>query len=157
VPGKPKGRKPASYQTERRPVARVLPARQGDEIRPAFSFEFIDRASAHDFNFDISEADSKIIMDFFRDIGNQSWREIRAQTTSNNRRTFPKHHAQSTDDVCKDAKDRLAAIGLNEITDALFRFRLGGKRRLWGFIADGVFHAVWWDPEHQVYPTEPNS
>jgi hypothetical protein len=37
----------------------------------------------------------------------------------------------------------------------MFRFRLGGKARLWGFRSERIFHVVWWDPDHRVYPTEP--
>lgn len=157
MPGKPKGRKPANYQTEHRPVARGVPTRQGDEKRPVFSFEYVDRGSTHAFNFNISNDDAKVIVDFLRDIGNLSWRELRAQTTSNKNRTFPKHHEHELHTVCKDAQDRLADAHLDEIVGTLFRFRLGGARRLWGFVADDVFHAIWWDPEHKVYPTEPSS
>jgi len=38
--------------------------------------------------------------------------------------------------------------------DEMFRFRLGGTARLWGFRANRTFHVVWWDPLHKVYPTE---
>ena len=30
---------------------------------------------------------------------------------------------------------------------------MGGKQRLWGFLRAGVFHVLWWDPEHQIYPS----
>lgn len=36
--------------------------------------------------------------------------------------------------------------------DEMFRFRLGNLERLWGVIRDGVFYAIWWDPNHQVCP-----
>lgn len=38
----------------------------------------------------------------------------------------------------------------------IFRFRLSGEKRLWGFRKGATFHAVLWDPEHKVFPTEPS-
>jgi hypothetical protein len=38
----------------------------------------------------------------------------------------------------------------------MFRFRVAGGKRLWGFRNGRVFHAIWWDPDHAVYPTDPN-
>lgn len=37
--------------------------------------------------------------------------------------------------------------------DAIARFRLGGKERLYGFLTDNEFHIVWWDAEHQIWPS----
>jgi hypothetical protein len=37
--------------------------------------------------------------------------------------------------------------------DAIFRFRLGGKKRLWGFRRQRIFYVVWWDWNHQVFET----
>jgi hypothetical protein len=59
------------------------------------------------------------------------------------------------DTLCNDAKDRLARTGLDELTDQMFRFRLTSAKRLWGFVKEGCFYVVWWDPEHDVFPTEP--
>ena len=53
-----------------------------------------------------------------------------------------------------EAQKRLTDLHLDETFEDLFRFRVGGKKRLWGFEVDGVFHVLWWDAEHQVYPTE---
>jgi hypothetical protein len=36
----------------------------------------------------------------------------------------------------------------------MFRFRLAGERRLWGYRVGRTFHVVWWDWDHKVYPTE---
>jgi len=42
---------------------------------------------------------------------------------------------------------------LDEWADHLTSLRMGGKQRLWGFLRAGVFHVLWWDPEHQIYPS----
>jgi hypothetical protein len=57
--------------------------------------------------------------------------------------------------LCPEAQNRLEALGLDDV-DELFRFQLGNEPRLWGVIDDdGIFYPVWWDPRHQVYPTDP--
>ena len=34
--------------------------------------------------------------------------------------------------------------------DVLWTLRLMGKQRIWGIFRDGVFHLMFWDPEHQI-------
>jgi len=36
----------------------------------------------------------------------------------------------------------------------IYRLRCGGKKRLYGFLAENVFHALWWDPDHEIWPTK---
>ena len=51
-----------------------------------------------------------------------------------------------------DARDRLDAIGLADMTK-ISRFQLSGTQRLYGFRCGNVFHVVWWDPHHQIWPS----
>jgi hypothetical protein len=51
------------------------------------------------------------------------------------------------------ARDRLVSLGLADQT-VISRFRLSGRERLYGFRLDNVFHVVWWDPRHEVWPSE---
>jgi hypothetical protein len=51
------------------------------------------------------------------------------------------------------ARDRLEAIGLADQT-RISRLRLGGTERLYGFLLGNVFHVVWWDPRHEIWPSE---
>jgi hypothetical protein len=52
----------------------------------------------------------------------------------------------------KDAQKRLDAIGLPDQTQ-ISRLRLGGTQRLYGFRQGNVFHIVWWDPRHEIWPS----
>ncbi len=79
------------------------------------------------------------------------WYEIMAQTTGGNER-HKKHHSQPFDSICNEAQDRWIEIG--RVEDELFRFRTGGKQRIWGFRTGHVFNVVWWDAEHQIYPVD---
>lgn len=49
-------------------------------------------------------------------------------------------------------QDRLARYYERQ-GDALARFRLGGTRRLYGFLVGNEFHILWWDPKHEVWPS----
>ena len=51
-----------------------------------------------------------------------------------------------------EARDRLDAIGLADMTK-ISVFRLGGEQRLYGFRCGNVFHVVWWDPGHVIWPS----
>lgn len=50
------------------------------------------------------------------------------------------------------AQARLAEIERDDETE-LARLRCGGAPRLYGFLRDHVFHVLWWDPKHAVYPS----
>ncbi|MDK8636685.1 hypothetical protein QP866_02440 [Corynebacterium imitans] len=49
-----------------------------------------------------------------------------------------------------DAEKRLSE--LPAVEERLFRFRLSGEARLWGFRSGALFRILWYDPEHQVSP-----
>lgn len=49
-------------------------------------------------------------------------------------------------------QDRLA-LYYERQGDALARFRLGGTERLYGFLVGNEFHILWWDPNHEVWPS----
>lgn len=50
------------------------------------------------------------------------------------------------------ARERLAQLEFeaDDIEALIFRFRVTQQKRLWGIRQDGVFYALWWDPEHDV-------
>lgn len=48
---------------------------------------------------------------------------------------------------------RLTELGRDDETEVA-RLRCGGKPRLYGFLRENVFHVLWWDPEHLVYPSQ---
>lgn len=120
-----------------------------------FSFRHVDRTGCAEFKWPPSSEHHDEVWDFLQSISGCTWNEIYSQITSTRYDTHRKHHSQDFDTVCPDAQRRIAAMRLDERFNELFRFRLGGRKRLWGCISDQVFHVVWWDPDHRVYPTEP--
>jgi hypothetical protein len=81
------------------------------------------------------------------------WAEIESFTTGGKDR-HRMHHSMETDIICMEAQNRLAELGYEP--DEIYRFRLGSRRRLWGFRIVQVFETLWYDPLHRIYPTEPH-
>ena len=52
----------------------------------------------------------------------------------------------------KAARDRLVELRLDDRA-RISRLRPGGKPRLYGFRHEHEFYALWWDPEHEIYPS----
>jgi hypothetical protein len=92
------------------------------------------------------------VIEFLREMGQLRWTEILRMNSGGHR----KHHDQPIDTIVAEAQDDLRRHHLDEIFgDTMFRFRLSGTKRLWGFRVGRIFHAVWWDADHQVYPADP--
>lgn len=54
--------------------------------------------------------------------------------------------------LCKEALDRLTAMRRDDMTK-IQRLEFTGLQRLYGFLEGNIFHVVWWDPKHEVYPS----
>jgi hypothetical protein len=72
------------------------------------------------------------------------WHQLRGGTAG--------HHECEVTGMCKEARDRLVRLGLDEY-DTLFSLRLTGRQRVWGIRDRGILHLLWWDPDHAVYPS----
>ena len=82
--------------------------------------------------------------------GQLTWAEIDSLSTSNGHKM---HHAMPIEVLSDDARERLQE--LKNTSEMLFRFRLGNRPRLWGRRVVAEFRILWFDPEHEVYPVEP--
>lgn len=93
------------------------------------------------------------LFDFLCDMARLAWSDIERQQAGGHK----KHHSQSIGRFVSEAQADIARTRLDEtFGDDMFRFRLSGTRRLWGFRQRATFHVVWWDWGHKVYPTERN-
>jgi hypothetical protein len=147
---RPKGLPPQSDLDER-PKA----ARPQDVVRdehPFFCFKHIDKSTKQSYGFLLNSAEAKEVLDFACDMAQKSWTEIEQETTGG-RDGHRKHHEQSIEEIERCARLDLTRRELDRVIgDApLFRFRLGNKKRLWGFRSGQVFHAIWLDRKHAVY------
>jgi hypothetical protein len=83
---------------------------------------------------------------------NLAWADISAQTTGSGDR-HKKHHDMDISQICREAQNRWQEIGLFQY-DTIFRFRLSGTQRIWGYRILRKFWLVWWDPIHKIYPLD---
>lgn len=143
----------AATQVAGKSAKAQAPASWQDET-PIFCFHHADRGTKEPWKFKPSPQEAKKIVEFLCEIAGSTWRQIE-NMTSNGRRM---HHGQELKKVTPKARRDAERQELGEtFGDEIFRFRLGSKRRLWGFRKKGTFHVVWWDPEHEAYPTETSS
>lgn len=61
------------------------------------------------------------------------------------------NHWINYEELSKEAQSRLSEIKL--YYDALFSLRLTGTLRLFGYIENGIFYIIWYDPNHEVCPS----
>ncbi len=102
--------------------------------------------------FNPTGEEAREILSFLRDMGRCTWTEILTMRSGGR----PEHHFQEAETFDADAKRDFKKAKLDErFSEEMFRFRLGSRKRLWGFRHEATFHVVWWDDEHKVYPTEP--
>ena len=74
----------------------------------------------------------------------RTWEEIISD--NNNNASIP------VKKFIRNARKRLVKIKLDD-HDELFHFILSGEKRLWGFRESNYFYIIWWDPYHEICPT----
>ena len=79
------------------------------------------------------------------------WGEIDTHSSDSGHKM---HHNMDTSIISEEAQLRL--MDLERDRSVIFRFRLANKRRLWGFRTVARFDILWFDPNHEIYPTEPD-
>ena len=60
-------------------------------------------------------------------------------------------HPVAVSRVCQKAQNRLESLGIGDET--LFQIKLDHLARLWGVKEENIFHIIWLDRSHTVYPT----
>ncbi|WP_305784137.1 hypothetical protein [Symbioplanes lichenis] len=122
------------------------------EDRLIFSFRYADHGYRGAWAWPRA-AEAEEVLNFFCHIGSSTWNEVKGQMTGSRSGSHRKHHEQHVEHLCSEAQQRLVALKhTHKFGTTIFRFRVGGRKRLWGFVNHGVFYVVWWDAEHQVYP-----
>ncbi|QWR76740.1 hypothetical protein [Candidatus Magnetomonas plexicatena] len=91
--------------------------------------------------------DIKTILCKLKDFETMTWGEIEKKIT---RKGTPANHLISVDKICREARDRLREIKLDDY-DNIYTLRFSGKERLWGFREAEILHILWWDNDHSVY------
>ncbi|MFF1635927.1 hypothetical protein [Leifsonia sp. NPDC058248] len=124
------------------------------DARPAWGLQIVDHEVTGDWSWTIGQPQLMEIMSFLAQMEKRTWAEIRRDMAGGNNRRDEKHKFIPVAHLCKEARDRLEEIELDD-QDRLFRFRLGNLKRLWGVILpdDHMFYLLWWDENHKVCPS----
>ncbi|TGL61165.1 hypothetical protein [Leptospira sarikeiensis] len=93
----------------------------------------------------------EIIKAFRQNYVNKLWKEIFAEKYNYKKGTRQKHIYYPINKLCKEARQRLTELE-NDDFEEIFRFRLMGKFRFFGFTCGDMFIAIWHDPLHKIYP-----
>ncbi len=89
---------------------------------------------------------------FLIEYAEKTWLQIYSERTGGSNRR-QKHIFYNVPDICEEAQLRLLELEQDDV-DCVFRFRLAGKKRLYGVQRMPSFFVLWWDPEHNIYPVE---
>lgn len=124
----------------------VLPDAETSDKRMAWRFCHVD----HDGPWSFEKIDGSILRDLMAKLA--SFESMTVNEIFRNGEEPGKHY-----DVEKlpnpMSRERLEELSLSDMTK-ISRLRLGGKVRLYGFMEGNCFHVVWWDPEHQIWPSQ---
>lgn len=126
--------------------------------RPVFCFKHAQVNCDPRWAFRPATDEAAELLEFLRLMAQSTWAEIESMRTGGKDR-HKKHHDLEVDAPPFDSQAvrdlEKAKLG-QEFGETMFRFRLSGEKRLWGFRNHATFHVVWWDPDHKVCPTEKN-
>ncbi len=113
------------------------------QLSPTWQFEYIDIEGPWGWrNIDKEYFFSKIIRGIIN-FESMKWHEI---LNRNN-------HEVKIDLIDKKAIKRLEELRLDDI-ETLVSLRVMGAVRIWGIRTHNCFRVLWWDPNHQVYPSK---
>jgi hypothetical protein len=147
---RPRGPVPADAARQ----LRTETPRSTAQEKPTFCFGHVDRNANNLWAFNPSGEHMIEIVEFIGQMGQSTWAQIEAMRTGGKDR-HRKHHSYNVDSFASAAQADFHKAHLGErFGHDMFRFRLAGEKRLWGFRDHAVFRVVWWDPEHEVCPSE---
>lgn len=113
-----------------------------------FRFDCVDIAADCPWSLaNITQADHVLLLSKLREFERCTLGEILS----------PKYEAFYLYTNFSDCPNRSARQRLGERYecdgDSIARFRLGGTERLYGFLVGHEFHILWWDKNHEVWPS----
>ena len=142
---KPHKRVPAlkQFQTEKVPKKA-----SGDDflnLSPAWRFSLLELVDPFGWH-NLTTAQLLEIRQKLANFESMTWNQIIILARDNN-------HLVSVDRICSDAYRRLEAVKQDDVGE-LLSLRLGGTERVWGILEHNAVKLLWWDPFHQICPSE---
>jgi len=110
---------------------------------PVWQLKMIDMDHEHwgwkNLNEDLYE-----VLDKLKNYETRTWKEIQSDKK--------RDHPVAFEKLANEAQKRIKELRYDDI-DELYRFKLSGKKRVWGIVHGYIFKILWWDPEHTVCPS----
>ena len=122
-----------------------LPGAGNSEERPCWRFTHVD----HDGPWGFDKVEPSVLCNILVRLGNFESMTLNKVFRSGG---YPGKDYEVAAIPNSDALARLEAIGLADQTK-IWVLRLGGEPRLYGFLDENIFHIVFWDPEHEIWPS----
>jgi hypothetical protein len=93
----------------------------------------------------IDRDDMKQVIAHFKSLESMTWSDILVASRKHN------HHC----DVARMSRNAQACIeeDWQGGVDDVLTIRLTNKKRVWGILEGAIVYLLWWDPEHDVYPS----
>lgn len=63
------------------------------------------------------------------------------------------HHAIAVNDIIEPAQNQLEQLGHDDQAE-LVSFRLSNTERIWAIRSGEEAFLLWWDPNHEIYPSQ---
>ena len=126
--------------SKKQPIAIEQPKTYMDK-NPSWRFSKEDTSSKWTiFNDEIKDT----LLPYLKQIETQTWGQIFSDEKKN--------HYVPVSNFINEAKKRLEAMKIFE--DELFSLRIQGKIRLYGLIIEGIYYVLWYDNQHEIYPSK---
>ena len=125
----------------------VESTREDDDRRISWRFGSADlggtwRWTSRDIGADLPE-----VVAFLAEMDKLTWAEAQQGWR-------PKAKRVEAAGICSEAQECLRRLGLE--VEYLHEWHVSGARRIWGVREGHVCNVLWWDPEHTVWPSEPD-
>lgn len=122
-----------------------------DKTKCIWTFDRIDKDGEFAFDTSRKDFDSKFVFEKMIAYNSMTWAKIKNQTHDKGKSKH--HYIKDTKNLSKVCQDRIKKMELYEETDNLFSFALNNKIRIFGLVQSGIFHVLWYDPNHEIYPS----
>ena len=130
-------------------IVHVEPSSEGQKV--IFVFDRVDRDGKFAFDVKRKDFDAKVFLEKVIEYSSLTWAEVRRQTHDAGKSKH--HYLTEVSRYSEAAKERIIKLRLMEDTDRIYSFAFDNKLRVIGLRDREKFHVVWYDTEHEFYPT----
>ena len=147
--------KPQKQVKGRRNAAKHIPNLRysSDTMSPVWCFNKLDLAGHFVFNLGRPDFNHREFLNKMISYSNMTWAEIKSKHHDDGK---SKHHFLDYDGISDIAKERIKAKNVETDSDQIFSFAFQNRLRIIGIRDDERFYVMWYDPNHEFYPSMRN-